>query len=82
LIDEVVYYGDMTYYDVKLDGVAEPADLDAQRAGAPGPRSWRTDTGGVEPERAGALPLIKGEDDEPVFRYPRAGDREPDRATG
>jgi spermidine/putrescine transport system ATP-binding protein len=24
---EVVYYGDMTYYDVKLDGVAEPVRL-------------------------------------------------------
>ncbi len=26
-IDEVVYYGDMTYYDVKLDGVAAPVRI-------------------------------------------------------
>jgi spermidine/putrescine transport system ATP-binding protein len=26
-VSEVVYYGDMTYYDVKLDGVAEPVRL-------------------------------------------------------
>ena len=26
-IEEVVYYGDMTYYDVKLDGVAEPVRI-------------------------------------------------------
>ena len=26
-IDEVVYYGDMTYYDVRLDGVAEPVRI-------------------------------------------------------
>jgi spermidine/putrescine transport system ATP-binding protein len=26
-VDEVVYYGDMTYYDVRLDGVAEPVRL-------------------------------------------------------
>ncbi len=26
-IEEVVYYGDMTYYDVKLDGVGEPVRL-------------------------------------------------------
>ncbi len=27
VIEEVVYYGDMTYYDVKLDGVAAPVRL-------------------------------------------------------
>ena len=27
MIEEVVYYGDMTYYDVKLDGVAEPVRI-------------------------------------------------------
>ncbi|MEZ5883710.1 MAG: TOBE domain-containing protein [Paracoccaceae bacterium] len=26
-IDEVVYYGDMTYYDVKLDGVEKPVRI-------------------------------------------------------
>jgi spermidine/putrescine transport system ATP-binding protein len=26
-VEEVVYYGDMTYYDVKLDGVAEPVRI-------------------------------------------------------
>lgn len=26
-IEEVVYYGDMTYYDVKLDGVSEPVRI-------------------------------------------------------
>ncbi len=26
-IEEVVYYGDMTYYDVRLDGVAEPVRI-------------------------------------------------------
>jgi spermidine/putrescine transport system ATP-binding protein len=26
-VEEVVYYGDMTYYDVKLDGVAQPVRL-------------------------------------------------------
>ena len=26
-VEEVVYYGDMTYYDVKLDGVADPVRL-------------------------------------------------------
>jgi spermidine/putrescine transport system ATP-binding protein len=26
-IDEVVYYGDMTYYDVRLDGVGEPVRI-------------------------------------------------------
>jgi spermidine/putrescine transport system ATP-binding protein len=26
-VEEVVYYGDMTYYDVKLDGVSEPVRL-------------------------------------------------------
>ena len=26
-IEEVVYYGDMTYYDVKLDGVADPVRI-------------------------------------------------------
>ena len=26
-VDEVVYYGDMTYYDVKLDGVDEPVRI-------------------------------------------------------
>ena len=27
LVEEVVYYGDMTYYDVKLDGVSEPCRI-------------------------------------------------------
>ncbi|HEY0275631.1 MAG TPA: ABC transporter ATP-binding protein [Paenirhodobacter sp.] len=27
IIDEVVYYGDMTYYDVKLDGVEQPVRI-------------------------------------------------------
>ena len=27
LVEEVVYYGDMTYYDVKLDGVEEPVRI-------------------------------------------------------
>jgi spermidine/putrescine transport system ATP-binding protein len=27
LVEEVVYYGDMTYYDVKLEGVAEPVRI-------------------------------------------------------
>ena len=27
VVEEVVYYGDMTYYDVKLDGVAKPVRL-------------------------------------------------------
>ncbi len=27
IIEEVVYYGDMTYYDVKLDGVTEPVRI-------------------------------------------------------
>ena len=27
MVEEVVYYGDMTYYDVKLDGVATPVRL-------------------------------------------------------
>ncbi len=27
MVEEVVYYGDMTYYDVKLDGVADPVRL-------------------------------------------------------
>ena len=27
VVEEVVYYGDMTYYDVKLDGVTEPARI-------------------------------------------------------
>ncbi|MDP2086667.1 MAG: ABC transporter ATP-binding protein [Gemmobacter sp.] len=27
IVEEVVYYGDMTYYDVKLDGVAAPVRL-------------------------------------------------------
>jgi spermidine/putrescine transport system ATP-binding protein len=26
-VEEVVYYGDMTYYDVRLDGVAAPVRL-------------------------------------------------------
>ncbi len=26
-VEEVVYYGDMTYYDVKLDGVETPVRL-------------------------------------------------------
>jgi spermidine/putrescine transport system ATP-binding protein len=26
-VEEVVYYGDMTYYDVKLDGVSSPVRL-------------------------------------------------------
>lgn len=27
VVDEVVYYGDMTYYDVRIDGVAEPVTI-------------------------------------------------------
>jgi spermidine/putrescine transport system ATP-binding protein len=27
VVDEVVYYGDMTYYDVRIDGVAKPLTL-------------------------------------------------------
>ena len=27
VVDEVVYYGDMTYYDVRVDGVAEPLNI-------------------------------------------------------
>lgn len=27
IVDEVVYYGDMTYYDVRIDGVAEPLNI-------------------------------------------------------
>ncbi|NDV00632.1 ABC transporter ATP-binding protein [Pseudoroseicyclus tamaricis] len=27
MVDEVVYYGDMTYYDVRLDGVPEPVRI-------------------------------------------------------
>ena len=26
-VSEVVYYGDMTYYDVAIDGVAEPLNI-------------------------------------------------------
>ena len=27
VVDEVVYYGDMTYYDVRVDGVAQPLTI-------------------------------------------------------
>ncbi|WP_106744184.1 ABC transporter ATP-binding protein [Yoonia maritima] len=27
VVDEVVYYGDMTYYDVRIDGVAQPLNI-------------------------------------------------------
>jgi len=27
VVDEVVYYGDMTYYDVRIDGIADPLNI-------------------------------------------------------
>jgi spermidine/putrescine transport system ATP-binding protein len=27
MVDEVVYYGDMTYYDVRIDGIDEPLTI-------------------------------------------------------
>ena len=57
-VEEVVYYGDMTYYDVKLDGVGHAgAPVDAQRAGPPGAGHRHADPRGLEPGRAGAVPL-------------------------
>jgi spermidine/putrescine transport system ATP-binding protein len=47
-VDEVVYYGDMTYYDVRLDGVSEPMRIsmrnvigrDVQEVGTRARVSW------------------------------------------
>ena len=57
-VEEVVYYGDMTYYDVKLDGTDEvtPA-VDAQRLWPSGAGHRDADPGGLEPRGAGAVPL-------------------------
>ena len=47
-VDEVVYYGDMTYYDVRLDGTRPAAaHFDAQRLRPPGAGHRRPRTRGV-----------------------------------